>query len=98
MAEKEYIEREEALNAIKNEIDNYQPNPDPYSITPYEFVRRGLNIAYSIIKNQPTADVQEVVYCKDCGSYNKRYGECTRFGAHLGEKGFCSEGKKADKE
>ena len=81
MAEKEYIEREEALNAIKDEIENYQPNPDPYSITPHEFVRRGLNIAYSIIKNQPTAHVQEVrhgkwelidecanegVYCSNC--------------------------------
>lgn len=66
MAEKEYIEREAALNAIKDEIENYQPNPDPYSITPYEFVRRGLNIAYSIIKNQPTANEQEVVRCKDC--------------------------------
>lgn len=60
MSKKEYIEREAALNAIKDEIENYQPNPDPYSITPYEFVRRGLNIAYSIIKTQPTADVQEV--------------------------------------
>lgn len=64
MAEKEYIEREAALNAIKDEIENYRPNPDPYSITPYEFVRRGLNIAYSIIKNQPTADVQEVRHGK----------------------------------
>ena len=65
MAEKEYIEREAALNAIKDEIENYRPNPDPYSITPYEFVRRGLNIAYSIIKNQPTADVQEVRHGKN---------------------------------
>ena len=64
MTEKEYIEREAALNAIKDEIENYQPNPDRYSITPYEFVRRGLNIAYSIIKNQPTADVQGVRYGK----------------------------------
>lgn len=81
MAEKEYIEREAALAVIKEEIDNYRPNPAPYSITPYEFVRRGLNIAYSIIKNQPTANVQEVrhgkwelidecanegVYCSNC--------------------------------
>ncbi|MGN0449443.1 MAG: hypothetical protein ACI4G0_03680 [Ruminococcus sp.] len=71
MAEKEYIEREAALNVIKDEIENYQPYPDRYSITPYEFVRRGLNIAYSIIKNQSTADVQEVVRCKDCKWLNK---------------------------
>lgn len=86
MTEKEYIEREAALNAIKDEIDNYyRPNPNSYSITPYEFVRRGLNIAYSIIKNQPTADVQEVrhgewkerqthkneVYCSECATIEK---------------------------
>lgn len=69
---KEYIEREAALNAIKDEIENYQPNPDRYSITPYEFVRRGLNIAYSIIKNQSTANVQEVRHGKWMKSNNER--------------------------
>lgn len=99
MAEKEYIEREAALNAIKNEIDNYQPNPDPYSITPYEFVRRGLNIAYSIIKNQPTADVQEVRHgkwieydngvqtCSECGEEHEwqdyRASYCEDCGAKM---------------
>lgn len=99
MAEKEYIEREAALNAIKNEIDNYQPNPDPYSITPYEFVRRGLNIAYSIIKNQPTADVQEVKHgkwieddngvqtCSECGEEHEwqdyRASYCEDCGAKM---------------
>ncbi len=54
--------------------------------------------AINLIQKQPAADVQEVVYCKDCKSYNKHYGECTLFGAHLGENGFCSEGAKMDKE
>lgn len=40
------------------------------------------------------ADVVEVVRCKDCGSYNKRYGECTLNGSHLGENGFCSSRKR----
>ena len=104
MAEKEYIEREAALNAIKDEIENYQPNPDRYSITPYEFVRRGLNIAYSIIKNQPTADVQEVrhgkwdeelydIICSACKeSFNIMDNDAYRFD-------FCPHcGAKMDKE
>lgn len=40
-----------------------------------------------------TADVQEVVRCKDCGSRN-RHGECCFFGIDLGDNGFCSEGER----
>lgn len=104
MAEKEYIEREAALNAIKDEIENYRPNPDPYLITPYEFVRRGLNIAYSIIKNQPTADVQEVVRCKDCSYFckatvnKKGFLICSASGMDITDNDFCSYGAKMDEE
>lgn len=108
MAEKEYIEREAALNAIKDEIENYRPNPDPYSITPYELVRRGLNIAYSIIKNQPTADVQEVVRCKDCihccMSYDPKANTSHQICGYVGynpvqssevtDYDFCSKGER----
>ena len=111
MAEKEYIEREAALAAIKEEIDNYRPNPDPYSITPHEFVRRGLNIAYSIIKNQPTAHVQEVRHGKwiydgsDIGWANYKCSSCGEcFVLESGtpqenEYNFCPNcGTKMDKE
>lgn len=100
MAKKEYIEREAALNAIKDEIENYQPNPDLYSITPYEFVRRGLNIAYSIIKNQPTADEQEVRHGKWI-KYKSQHYYCSRCGNKVGgiTSPYCSEcGAKMDKE
>lgn len=40
------------------------------------------------------ADVVEVVRCKDCGSFNKHYKECTLHGSHFGENGFCCEGKR----
>lgn len=42
----------------------------------------------------PTADVVEVVRCKDCGSYNKHYGECTLNGSHFGENGYCCRGTR----
>lgn len=109
MAEKEYIEREAALNAIKDEIENYQPNPDRYSITPYEFVRRGLNIAYSIIKNQSTANVQEIVRCKDCKKFCPylsfcddncigAFGNCQITHMNVSPDFYCGHGEKKDKE
>lgn len=81
---KEYIEREETLNAIKNEIDNFKSLAGAYSTTPYEFVRRGLNIAYSIIENQPTANATEVKY----GEWIKEkcegdYGHCSECGCRI---------------
>ena len=50
----------------------------------------------SAIEDAPKVDVVEVVRCKDCRSYNKCYGECTRYGAHLGENGFCSSGERKE--
>ena len=46
------------------------------------------------------ADYVEVVRCKDCGSYNKHYGECTLNGSHFGEDGYCCKGTQTqnDKE
>ena len=49
---------------------------------------------FKAFKNK--ADFVEVVRCKDCGSYNKHYGECTLNGSHYGEEGYCSRGKRRD--
>lgn len=88
----EYIEREAALNAIKDGIDNYyRPNPNSYSITPYEFVRRGLNIAYSIIKNQPTADVQEVRHGKWIPIKNRFFSSTDGRGGNVVKCSVCGE-------
>lgn len=46
------------------------------------------------IEAEPTVDVVEVVRCKDCGSYNKDYGECTLNGSHFGENGYCCKGTR----
>ena len=46
------------------------------------------------IDRTPTADVVEVVRCRDCGSYNTHYGECTLNGSHYGENGYCYKGKR----
>ena len=50
--------------------------------------------ALEIIDTAPSADVSEIVRCKDCGSYNKHYGECTLNGSHFGENGYCCKGTR----
>lgn len=75
----EYIEREELIEFV----EKYTPHFDGETT---------MNAVVTAIKGAPAADVTEVVRCKECRSYNKRYGECTRYGAHLGENGFCSSG------
>lgn len=79
----EYIERETALKNIKETI-----------IGASEFANDIRIAAINAVNSAPTADVQEVVRCKNCRSYNNRYGECTLFGAHLGENGYCSAAQK----
>lgn len=69
---------------------------------PEAFVRpeyaTGWNSAIEIIKNAPTADVVEVVRCKDCKCYelmksnNKHF--CNEFGGYITENDFCSRGEK----
>lgn len=39
-------------------------------------------------------DVVKVIRCKDCGSYNKYYGECVLNGSHFGENGYCCRGTR----
>ena len=45
------------------------------------------------ILNAPTADVVEVVRCKDCGAYLE-YSHCE----YMGLNGFCSRGFRTPKE
>ena len=49
-----------------------------------------------LLWEQKRCDVVAVVRCKDCGSYNKHYSECTLNGSRFGENGFCSCGKRKE--
>ena len=48
----------------------------------------------------PTADVSEVVRCKDCQNYelmkSGNYHFCNEFGGRVTEKDFCSRAQKID--
>ena len=51
------------------------------------------------IANTPTADVQEVIYCKNCKNYYKfENGDvvCEEFGGYIKDNDFCSRGERKD--
>lgn len=100
MAEKEYIEREAAFNAILKLV----PKVDDDG---YCWVIRG--DAATAIDNIPAADVREVVYCKDCkwyeinelkkdGTEDRRYkpSVCMLAGQRREPNHFCADGEKRE--
>lgn len=57
----------------------------------------------ALIDRQPTADVVEVVRCKDCKNYNTNscdygFGWCERMDCGTMDNWYCSYGEKALKE
>lgn len=86
MAEKEYIERETALKNIKETF-----------LGASEFANDIRNAAMNAVNSVPTADVQEVVRCKDCKNaavtFNNNF-VCTILGKLMMPKDFCRYGAK----
>ena len=88
----EYIERKAVINKV-NEIPAHFDNGD---------IRYGIELAIQTIKDTPTADVVEVVRCKDCRHYVAE--SCTRdiksrtnmF--YMRADDFCSYGERKDEE
>ena len=96
MAEKEYIERK-ALGIGRC-------NPEVFENKAYA---DGWNSAIEIIESTPTANVAEVVRCKDCKYYDKKYHQCklhseepdqyyTGFIFCMQEDDFCSYGERKE--
>jgi len=88
MAEKEYIERDKAVNVVVN---------NPYRIA----LKTCKTIAE--IKEIPAADVVEVVRCKDCKNKKEDILTndimwCCRFAESVKPDGFCSFGKREEQE
>lgn len=54
-------------------------------------------IALKATKNQPAADVQEVVRCKDCNYYDMQNCYCEMFDFDTPSDDFyCSDGERMD--
>lgn len=55
------------------------------------------NAVYYHLQNLPTAEVAEVVRCKNC-FYYKPFGECNNTGSTVKPDDYCSYGARMDKE
>ena len=83
---KEYIERA----ALKRELAPYEEN---------DFSQQ-MDVILAIVDAQPTADVAEVTFCKDCRYYQdakvneKGFLICPASGMEITETDFCSYGQR----
>lgn len=93
---KKYIEREVLIESIKNRFKKLIDEGYVYE----EIVECNAEIS-RIIDAQPTADVVEVVRCKDC-KYSSFIKSCSKYecskgcGALKFSNDFCSLGKRGD--
>lgn len=97
----EYIERE----ALLKEVDDLKKSPwynDDYGFGTKQARHDGVNCVVDLcIKQAPTADVVEVVRCRDCTHWSERLGMCLYcYGLHYNainpsnENDFCSYGER----
>lgn len=89
----EYIERETLLQALE-EFGGCDAPPDSWA----DGFSRGILGAITLVEDQPTADVSEVVRCKNCKNYELMKSNnihfCNEFGGRVTEEDFCSRGSK----
>lgn len=97
MAEKEYIEREKAIDALteRNLVVHMDSVNDGLVASCHRSAQR-------IIANIPASDVRPVVLCRDCEYYFKDedgYEMCDNSEGydHVTEDGFCAWAKKREK-
>lgn len=89
---KEYIDREALIKHLEEEAE--ECSDDPY-LEPVSYgARLGIHGALSFAKTLPTADVVEVVRCKDCRFWDEFFTDpITSY-----QYGFCNNDKWRDVE
>ena len=92
----EYIEREKVHRLVRSLTRYAWSNPDKskYRVTlDYDDVQFGID-------KIPTADVSEVVRCKNCKNYELMKSNnthfCNEFGGRVTEEDFCSRAQRMD--
>ena len=85
----EYIEREALIEKL-NEVPAYFDNGD---------IRYGIDIATQQVIEQPTADVVEVVRCKNCAVPHNKWTGCPKLNGLIPPPDFyCGYGELKERE
>lgn len=96
MAEKEYIER----GALISKLEKFSKECELYG--EWEDCRWSYEDSmFNIVENEPMANVEEVVRCKDCANSKNRTDTtciCKIFRKLMSAEDYCSYGAKMDKE
>lgn len=95
-----YIDADALLQELQEEIECDTPM---YAEEQNQYVNRGLKIAIKDIKHMSTADVVEVVRCKEC-VHSKSREKCPKLDIYwcnkwlniMNANDFCSYGEKKD--
>ena len=89
----DYISREVIIKELEEEIE-----AGDFALDEDVWINRGLKIALKDVKAVEAADVQPVVYCKDCKyaqNPNDSMVYCTYFECGtMSQSDFCSQGTK----
>ena len=90
----DYIKREDAIKRIEKQAKQLEP---PINLD-LSNVRSGILTAKWLIEDIPSADVVEVVMCKDCKhrKLNDIGYFCNYHGCEMLDADFCSYGERAE--
>ena len=95
----EYIEREAVIDEIESITwyhINCQKNLVEGAACEADALYKATDI-YNVIKSAPTADVVEVVRCKDCAIPHNRFTGCPKLNGLIPpENHFCSFGERKE--
>lgn len=82
----DYIKREDALRAFNGSCSTVDADD----------ILRHLHKSIDVIKNIPSADVVEVVRCKDCKYHVEFPSKCNKLHLTMLPNDFCSYGERAE--
>ena len=93
-----YIDKQQAIEALDRAVCHYCvcPCDKPYSKECYAVDNYSAGIR--VIEELPTADVVEVVRCRDCARYDSHNKRCKYWNHGIGVDldGYCSKGVRTD--
>lgn len=85
-----YIDADQMISGIRNALDK---NKDTICNLTYET----FEMFIAMLEKEPTADVEEVVRCKDCKHHGKFSCAMSdlKYPKNTDDKGFCHRGERA---